>query len=95
MSPLVAKLYQESGLKPAQACVTLNPDTGRSFGLEDGGAAILRTECGDRRMRVDLDESVAPGVVEASGPPPADVMDLCRPQDGCSWRFEPASVRRA
>jgi menaquinone reductase, molybdopterin-binding-like subunit len=95
VSPLVGKMYQESGLKPAEACIALNPETGRANGLVDGGSAILRTECGDRRMRVDLDESVAPGVVEASGPPPADVMDLCRPQDGCSWRFEPASVRRA
>lgn len=95
VSPLVGKLYQESGLKPAEACIALNPDTGRAHGLVDGGSAFLRTECGDRRMRVDLNESVAPGVVEASGPPPADVMDLCRPQDGCSWRFEPASVRRA
>ena len=95
VSPILAKLYQESGLKPAVACMVLNPETGRANGLVDGGSAILRTECGERRLRVDLDESVAPGVVEAAGPPPADVMDLCRPRGGCSWRMEPASVRKA
>jgi anaerobic selenocysteine-containing dehydrogenase len=64
-SPLMSKLYRESGLRRPANLAALHPDTGRSLGLEQGCRARIETRSGGREVQVLLDPGVMPGVIEA------------------------------
>jgi len=75
-SPLMSKLYRESGLRrPANAAVT-HPKTGRDQGLEDGCQAIVRSPVSAFTVQVIFDPAVMPGVIEMVGQAvsPASIM---------------------
>jgi menaquinone reductase, molybdopterin-binding-like subunit len=104
LSPLLTKLYQESGLRLESNQVLVNPETGRARGLANGCLAELRTTCGACRVRVHFAPSVMPDVVEAAvGPSRAELaadgngplpraIDVCSANGG--WRVTPANLVR-
>ncbi len=75
ISPLMTKLYQESGVRLAPNHVTLHPDTARAAGVEEGGRAVLQAGNGECPVQVTIDSSVAPGVVQVAQRP--GVLDVC------------------
>ena len=74
-SPLMSKLYRESGLRrPANAAV-LHPGTGRDHDVADGCRAIVKTAAASLPVQVVLDPAVMPGTIEMAGqaPSPASI----------------------
>jgi len=63
-SPLMSKLYRESGLRRPADGATLHPKTGRDQGLADGDRAIVASPSGTFSVQVIIDPAVMPGVIE-------------------------------
>ena len=75
-TPLMTKLYHESGLRQASNQALLHPDTARQYGIGEGDRALLQTHCGKCEVRVLFDPGTMPGIVHmVEGPV---VMDICR-----------------
>lgn len=71
LSPLMTKLYQESGLRPTSEVASVAPETATAFGLDDGGAAELRSGEHSSSVTIRVSDSLAPGTVQVSaGPDP-------------------------
>ncbi|MGO4882656.1 MAG: hypothetical protein ACLP59_17835 [Bryobacteraceae bacterium] len=66
-SPLMSKLYRESGLRRSTSAAALNPKTGRDQGLEDGCRALIESPTSSFPVRVTFDPAVMPGVMEVTG----------------------------
>ena len=80
-SPLVTKLYQESGLRPGSLLARMHPDTARQFGLANRDRVAMEC-CGSTREKtVCLDSAVLPGVVEIA-------------DSAIGRRWAPAGLRR-
>ncbi len=75
ISPLMTKLYQESGVRLAPNHVTLHPATAQASGVEEGGRAVLQAGNGECLVEISIDSSVAPGVVQVAQRP--GVLDVC------------------
>jgi hypothetical protein len=75
ISPLMTKLYQESGLLLAPNRVALHPADARPAGLGDGGRATLETRKGRCAVEVTLDASVPRGAVLIGGA--SGIHDIC------------------
>ncbi len=63
-SPLMSKLYRESGLRRPANAATMHPKTGRDQGLADGDRAIVTSPSGTFSVQVIIDPAVMPGVIE-------------------------------
>jgi hypothetical protein len=95
-SPLLSKLYQESGLFTTSAIARLNPETARRFNLENNKPVTIETPYGSTVRIALFDPAVAPGTLEvASGPGPNDIAEICTDGARRNWRAVPAGVRRA
>ncbi|MBZ5537480.1 MAG: molybdopterin-dependent oxidoreductase [Acidobacteriia bacterium] len=104
ISPLMTKLFQESGLRKLSGQTAVNPETGRAFGLTDGGQAWIETEKGAMKVEVRFDAAVMPRVIEAAVGPSVEafstaetqgtqnILDLCHLDDDCAWRVTRARV---
>ncbi|MCA1732728.1 MAG: hypothetical protein LC732_03910, partial [Acidobacteria bacterium] len=102
VSPVLTKLYRESGLRRAAGTAVVNPATAKSLGLRDGGTATLHTDAGSIRVLLATDESVMPGVAaaivgpepEAMGDPPRAerIVDLCPTDSNGTWRRSSARL---
>ncbi|MGB7623216.1 MAG: molybdopterin-dependent oxidoreductase [Terriglobia bacterium] len=104
LSPLMTKLYQESGLRKLSGQAEVNPETGKAFGLTDGGRAWVETENGAMKVEIRFDAAVMPRVIAvAVGPSVEDfssvetpgtknVLDLCNLDESCTWRVTRARV---
>ena len=66
-SPLMSKLYRESGLRRSTNAATVHPETGRDHGLADGCRAIVKSPAGAFTVQVIFDPAVMPGVIEMVG----------------------------
>jgi len=66
-SPLMSKLYRESGLRRSTNAATMHPKTGRDQGLADGDRAIVTSPAGASPVQVIFDPAVMPGVIEMAG----------------------------
>jgi len=77
VSPLMAKLSQESRLRLAPRTAALHPKAG----FEDGARAMLETPYGGCAIEVAVDASVPPGMVLVADRP--EIADL-RGADGCA-----------
>ena len=96
ISPVLTKLYRESGLRRAAGTAVVNPATAKALGLRDGRTATMQTESGSMRVTLATDETVMPGVVVAivgpepdamgEGPPAVRMIDLCPTDSDGSWR---------
>jgi len=72
-SPLLSKLYQESGLLLAPNSVAMHPDSAQAAGI--GAHAVLRTPLGKREVAVVVDASVPRGVAATAATPAT--LDIC------------------
>jgi hypothetical protein len=71
LSPLMTKLYQESGLRPTSEVAAVAPATAHACGVEDGAVAELRAGEQSSKVKVRVSDSLAPGMVQLSaGPDP-------------------------
>jgi anaerobic selenocysteine-containing dehydrogenase len=107
VSPLLGKLYRESGLRRTEGTAAINPITGGALGLESGRRARLSTANAVAKVTVVFDSAVAPGVVEVTVAPGAcslgerppargeSLLELCGADAGPSWRSTPARLEGA
>ncbi len=77
LSPLMTKLYQESGLRLAPNRVALNPGDARAANLSNGARATLQTRIGKCAVEVTVDPAVPPGAVLVGCSP--GIQDVCGP----------------
>jgi anaerobic selenocysteine-containing dehydrogenase len=83
-SPLLSKLYRESGLRRSITAATVNPETGRDHAVTDGCRAIVKTPVSAFKVQVAFDPAVMPGVIE-----------MAMVGQAVSPASMPASIRRA
>src|ERR1017187_9837343 len=76
-SPLMTKLYQESGLRLAPNRVALHPADARAANLTKGARSILQTRIGKCAVEVTVDPAVPPGAVQVGTSP--GIQDVCGP----------------
>jgi menaquinone reductase, molybdopterin-binding-like subunit len=77
VSPVVTKIYQESGLREAER-VAVNPVTARALGLKRGSRAKLATAAAEMRVRLVTDDAVMPGVIDVHPGPTATALGVRR-----------------
>ncbi|MGZ5443941.1 MAG: molybdopterin dinucleotide binding domain-containing protein [Thermoanaerobaculia bacterium] len=104
VSPVLTKLYQESGLRRPAGGALVNPATLRALALKAGSRARLETAAGAIHVTVTADDAVMPGVVEVSIGPASTALErrradrffdvLAAGEDG-AWRSMSASLREA
>jgi anaerobic selenocysteine-containing dehydrogenase len=106
-SPILTKLYQESGLRPSANGVFVNPETARAARLVEGSRAIVSTQHGSLVVNVRIDRSVSPDVVFAAVGPTVkeftavdksldgSILSLCTCDAVSPWRATPARIRKA
>ncbi len=106
VSPVMTKLYQESGLRRTGHMVVINPATAGQLRLTSGAAARLETAAGSTRVVIATDHAVMPGVVELSAAPDAtalgekgggeaSMIDLLAPDASGSWQSVAARLVEA
>jgi menaquinone reductase, molybdopterin-binding-like subunit len=105
VSPLMSKLYQESGLRDIGNQAFINPDTGGAMGLADGEQAVIKTQLGSMTVKMRFDLAVMPGVLHvAVGPAPngtesakeiaENILKICQIESDSTWRVTPAQARK-
>jgi len=105
VSPVMSKLYQESGLRDMANQAFINPKTGSALGLVDGGQAVVATRQGSMPVKIQFDSGVMPGVIHvAVGPAPnknemakkidENILEICQAGNDLAWRVTPAQVRK-
>lgn len=107
VSPVMTKLYQESGLRRPVHAATVNPVTANQLKLANGAKATLRTEAGAAGVVIVTDHAVMPGVVEVTAAPDAialgepangsgaGIIDLFAPDANGAWRIAAARLVEA
>jgi len=78
LSPIMTKLYQESGLRKLSGQAAINPVTGKACGLADASRAWIETQSGSAKVEVRLDAAVMPGVVEVAVGPDTDAFSTAQ-----------------
>ena len=97
VSPVLTKLYRESGLRRSPGTAVVSPETAGALGVRAGRTAVLETVAGRIPVTIALDAGVMPGVVEVSVGPDASalgdrghvgtagVLEICGGGDGEVW----------
>jgi hypothetical protein len=80
-SPLITKLYQESGLRPGSLLARIHPDTAAAYGLRNRDRAAVEVNGTIREKTVCVDPAVLPRVVEIA-------------ESAIGARWAPATLRR-
>jgi len=78
VSPIMSKLYQESGLKPSPQIAHIHHETAERFDLVDNGKVVIRSTHGSTEAVLRFDGSVRPDTVEVS----ASKIDTIRSRHG-------------
>ncbi|MCL4851746.1 MAG: hypothetical protein KJZ78_10235, partial [Bryobacteraceae bacterium] len=68
-SPLLSKLYEESGLKEPPDTAFIHPQTAERAGLKPGGRAMVEAGNVKSPVLVEISTSVMPGVLHVSAAP--------------------------
>ncbi|MDD5543097.1 MAG: molybdopterin-dependent oxidoreductase [Acidobacteriia bacterium] len=104
LSPVMTKIYQESGLRHLGGEARVNVETGRRWGLTDGGPALIQTRCGSKVARVHFDDAVMPEVIQVIVGPNLkefhesqevdgrNILCLCNLDDDGVWRVTRAKM---
>jgi hypothetical protein len=107
VSPLMTKLYQESGLRRLLNQADINPVTAKALGLAEREGAVLETATGSIRVEIRFDPGVMPGVIRVAvgpvGPRQGNkglrdtqsILTICQTDSGPVWRVTRAKVREA
>lgn len=97
VSPVLTKLYQESGLRRSTGTAVINPRTAAALGLNADPRMRLLTAAGATRVVLALDEAVMPGVVELTvaperaalgereAPGTRAILDMLAAANGPTW----------
>jgi anaerobic selenocysteine-containing dehydrogenase len=105
LSPVMSKLYQESGLRSISSHAFVNPDTGKERSMHDNAMATVQTRACSFQALVHFDLSVMPGVLHlAIGPDvsalnagtagdASALLSMCLSEDGRCWRATQATVK--
>lgn len=105
VSPVMTKIYQESGLRHAASTIVMNPETAEQLKIRRDATVRVATTAGALLATLALDERVMPGVISASvGPSNAALgcggadrgpllLDILPSRD--TWRITAASVVEA
>jgi anaerobic selenocysteine-containing dehydrogenase len=106
VSPVLSKLFQESGLRSLDGEVYLNHETARLKGITDGDQAVVRTTQGEMTAMVRCDSRAKPGVVHVAVGPRKNysetsshidgegILMLCSIRDDGTWRATPATIEK-
>jgi len=105
VSPIMSKLYQESGLRDLANQAFINPGTGGSIGLKDGEQVVVGTQQGSMPVNIHFDAAVMPDVVHVAVGPTAngtestngfaeDILNICQIDGDSTWRVTPVQVRK-
>jgi menaquinone reductase, molybdopterin-binding-like subunit len=105
VSPVMSKLYQESGLRSLANQAFLNPDTGGAVGLEDGKQAIIVTQQGSMFVTIRFDSGVMPAVIHVAVGPARNgtesmneidenILQICQVESDATWRVTQAQVKK-
>jgi menaquinone reductase, molybdopterin-binding-like subunit len=105
ISPVMSKLYQESGLRELANLAFVNPGTGSANGLKDGEQAVIETQQGSATVKVKFDLAIMPGVIHVAVGPTANgtdgkeklaenILRICQIDSDSTWRITPAQVRK-
>jgi menaquinone reductase, molybdopterin-binding-like subunit len=105
VSPVMSKLYQESGLRDLANQAFVNPDTGGAAGLEDGKQAVIATQQGSMLVTIRFDSGVMPAVIQVAVGPTRNgneiakeidenILQVCRVESDSAWRVTQAQVRK-
>jgi menaquinone reductase, molybdopterin-binding-like subunit len=94
VSPLMAKLYQESDLRAQPGIAAIHPESAIRNGLEDGARAMLETPDGRCAVRLSVDASVSPGSIQISTGDVArtGLPGACAADGSGSWETSPARL---
>jgi menaquinone reductase, molybdopterin-binding-like subunit len=107
VSPVMTKLYRESGLRRSPEVAVVNPATARQLGLAAGRRAKLLIEGGALPVVIATDHAVMPGVVEMTAGPDAialgergargrpGILDVVTADASGSWRTVAARLVEA
>jgi anaerobic selenocysteine-containing dehydrogenase len=106
VSPLLSKLFQESGVRDCDGVALISPATAADHGLADGFGAVISTPRGKGNVRVQVDAAVLPGIVHAAvGPRPngqeslsspagEGILSLCDVGDDGTWSITMAMIEK-
>ena len=107
ISPILSKVFQETELRSVNGIVSVNPITAQQLGLTKEEPAMLSTTKGSMAVRVKIEPTVRPGVIEASiGPLPNGIetplnptgntiLNLCEFTNDGTWRMTTATLLKA
>ncbi len=105
VSPVMTKLYRESGLRASARTAFLNPVTAKACGCSGGGTATLATKRGVMEVEIREDRGVMPGTVQlpvtpdvaafdpSASLPAGDVLELCGDDEGHTWGTTTATLK--
>jgi anaerobic selenocysteine-containing dehydrogenase len=100
-------VFQETELRSVNGIVSVNPITAQQLGLTKEEPAMLSTTKGSMAVRVKIEPTVRPGVIEASiGPLPNGIetplnptgntiLNLCEVTNDGTWRMTTATLLKA
>ncbi len=107
MPPVLSKIFQESDLRKMNGTVSIHPATAAALGLLRNEFGVLSTKNGSMNVRIKVDPTVRPAVVNASiGPLPngtvtpedpvgTNILNLCEVTDKGTWRITAAQLVKA
>ncbi len=105
VSPVLTKLYRESGLRGSARTALLNPVTANACGCSTGRSATLATERGVMEVEIREDRGVMPGTIQmpvtpdvaafdpAAGLMAGEVLEVCGEGEGHTWRTTTATLK--
>jgi anaerobic selenocysteine-containing dehydrogenase len=106
LSPVMSKLYQESGLRDLANSAVVNPETANACGLLNGDHVRIRTSLGSIETEIHFDPAVMPGVVHVAVGPARNgsgndgkiienILAICNLDHDATWRVTPAQIEPA
>ena len=100
---LMTKLYRESDLREPANLASINPETGKKMNLIDDNNAVVKTESGISKVKVNFDKAIMPGVIQvAIGLPTGNfnsadlhdenILEICKIENDSTWRITKAEI---
>lgn len=97
-SPIMTKVFQESGLRATEGQARIHPKTAQQYQVANGDRVTIETRCGRSEKQIWHDPAVMPGVIEApvapqaEGLPPSSILEICAVDTECTWRLTRARI---
>ncbi|MFA5832928.1 MAG: molybdopterin-dependent oxidoreductase [Bacteroidota bacterium] len=104
ISPILSKVFQETELRNTNGIVSVNPATAHQLGFAKNESATLTTINGSLNVRIKIESTVRPGIIEASigpllngketpqHPTGNNILNLCEVTNDGTWRITTANL---